>query len=354
MPATVTVDLRALTINYHTLDSRFKGRETGAVVKADGYGLGEVEVARALAQAGCRTFFVANLTEALRLRAALTEPRIFVFHGAPESEEKLCVEKKLTPVINSLDALKRWQPYAEKHPAALHVDTGMTRLGLTHSELAEVKQPLALLMSHLACANTPEHAKNTEQWTRFNEAAKLFPSTPKSLCNSAGIFLGENFHFNLARPGCAIYGINPTNSDTNLMQHVATWSAPVLQVRTLDRDESIGYGATCVFPKGSRIAIVELGYADGYLRALGNRGTVFFGNEAAPVIGRVSMDMIAVDVSHLSDAQLGDADILCEHQPVDVLAEQCGTIGYEILTNIGTRVKREYIYSTLLQDIVPK
>jgi alanine racemase len=342
MPTTLTVNLRALKGNYDVLYSCFKGRELGAVVKADGYGLGAVPVAKRLAEAGCRTFFVAHMDEALALRDALSEPRIFVFHGAPKGEEKLFVEKGLTPVVNSLEALAHWQPFAEQHPAALHVDTGMTRLGLTHTELAQVKQPISLLMSHLACANTPYHPQNAEQLARFNDAAQLFPAVPKSLCNSAGVFLDSTFHFNLARTGCALYGINPTEADKNPMQHVATWSAPILQVRHLDRDEAIGYGATCVFPKGSRIAILEVGYADGYMRLLSNRGTVFFGDDAAPVVGRVSMDMIAVDVSHLGDAQLRDADILCKHQTVDEIAQQCGTIGYEILTNIGSRVQRRY------------
>lgn len=342
MPAHLTVNLSVLATNYFRLKLPFKGADLGAVVKADGYGLGAKEVARTLHKSGCDVFFVAHAEEGVALRKSLSEPRIFVFHGAPKGEESLFVEHRLTPVLNSPDEVIRWRSHADAHPPALHVDTGMTRLGLTHQELVCIRQPVSLLMSHLACAGTPTHAKNAEQLARFNEAAKLFPSVPKSLCNSSGIFLDKAFHFNLARPGCALYGINPTPESKNPVNPVVTWSAPILQVRTLDRDETVGYGATCTFPKDSRIAIVEAGYADGYMRLLGNRGKVFFGEHAAPVVGRVSMDMIAVDVSHLSDAQLGDADILCKHQTVDSLAEQCGTIGYEILTGIGRRVERHY------------
>ncbi len=344
MPATLHVDLAAVVANYRLLARHFTGSQTGAVVKADGYGLGAVEISRALAGVGCVRFFVAHLEEGIALRASGAVPEtacIYLFHGAPRGYETECVAHGLTPVVNSLDALERWTRL-DTPPPALQVDTGMTRLGLTHHELLTVHCPIALLLSHLACANTPLHPKNEEQRVRFAAAAACLPGVPTSLCNSAGVFLPSTFHGDVARPGCALYGITPTDAPLPDLRPVARWVAPLLQVRTLDRDETIGYGASCAFPKGSRIAILEVGYADGYMRTLSNRGVVLFGHVPAPVVGRVSMDMIAVDVSQIEESALGDAMVMCAAQPVDILAQQCGTIGYEILTGIGPRVTRVY------------
>lgn len=338
---TLTVDLAALCDNWQLLKKRFGGGECTAVVKSDAYGLGVEQASKALAARGCNTFFVATLDEAIELRGILPQAAVYAFHGPYAGEEKDYLHHRITPVINSVEQLKRWNNAA---PFALHVDTGMNRLGLTLSELAAAKARPALLMSHLACANEPAHLKNAEQLARFREARALLPGVPASLCNSSGIFLSGDFHFDLARPGCSLYGINPTGGP-NPMHPVATLSAPIIMLRTADRDGTVGYGATHAIRKGDRIAIVQLGYADGYLRALSNRGRAFLNGQAVPVIGRISMDMIAVDVNALAEnaAVPGSrVELLNAKVTVDEAAQAAGTIGYEVLTRLGPRVKREY------------
>ena len=236
----------------------------------------------------------------------------------------------------------------------LHVDTGMTRLGFSESDVNWLgkhggdllKAPPLYLMTHLACAEDKEHEKNAAQLTLFKQAQTLFPDVATSICNSSGMYLESDFHGNMARPGSALYGINPaTWMDANPMQHIADLAAPIIMIRTLDHHETIGYGATAELAENNRVAIVQMGYADGYLRYLSNQGKVFIDGMACPVVGRVSMDMIAVDVTHLSEQILhhhSHVDIICSDQPVDVVAKQAGTIGYEIFTSLSNRVKREY------------
>lgn len=342
---TLTIDLAAIAANYRVLRSRFAGKECASVVKANAYGLGVTPVAKTLAAEGCNTFFVATLGEAVELRGVLPEARIFAFHGPYEGEEKDYAAHRILPVINSVAQWKRWK---DRGAYALHIDTGMNRLGLTQAELEEHHLLLAtynlqLLMSHLACAGEPEHEKNTEQLARFKQARGLLPKIPASLCNSSGIFLEKDFHFDLARPGCALYGINPVHGK-NPVRPVVTLAAPILQIRTTDREDTVGYGATFQIKKGDRLAIVQLGYADGYSRILSSKGTVYIDGHTAQVAGRVSMDMIAVDLRDVPEAayDAGRVEVMNEAQTVNDIARACATIGYEILTGLGARVQREY------------
>ncbi len=356
MHPVLTIHLSKIIQNYRTLKTQFSGIETGAVVKANAYGLGAVKVAQALSAEGVNWFFVATLEEGIELRNAGIKHRIAVFHGPFSGQETAFIEHSLVPVINHIPQLERWMLITAHHPSAdymLHIDTGMCRLGLSDSDVAWLiahgskllmRKPLYVL-SHLACANDAQHEKNQEQLARFRAATAHFPEVKTSLCNSSGIYLPNTFHGDMARPGSALYGINPTPDLPNPMQHVADLSAPILMIRTLDKAETVGYGGTFSAPADSRIAIVQIGYADGLLRILSNKGRVFIGEFACPIVGRVSMDMIAVNVSHLPESSLNTGimvDILCAHQPVDALADAASTIGYEVFTRLGGRTQKQY------------
>jgi len=350
------ISLDKLVENYCLLASRFSGAECAAVVKANAYGLGVEAVAPALAQAGCQTFFVATLEEGIQLRQQLPDRRIAVFHGVGEGESLAYVNHQLIPVLNSPQHIARWQEVAREHRDArsiLHVDTGMTRLGLTQTEWqALAAEPsrvvdcqISMIMSHLACASEPEHPANDQQAERFNEARALFPDLPGSLANSSGIFLGAKWHADLARPGCSLYGISPNTALSNPMKNVVELSAPIIQLRTLDRDQSIGYGWTCERKKGDKLATVALGYADGIFRHLSNRLQAYVGPYKVPLVGRVSMDMMIFDVSDVPDGQLQQAGrvvVMDDRQTVDDLAQLAETIGYEIFTRLGRRIRRTY------------
>lgn len=353
----LTIHLSRITENYHRLKKQFTGPQTAAVIKANAYGLGAVRVANALTAAGCEWLFVASLEEGVALRNAGIQTRLAVFHGPFAGQEAAFIEHGLLPVINHIPQLERWMLVTAHHPSAdymLHVDTGMCRLGLSdadvkwlvaHGHTLLARKPLYLL-SHLACSNNPTHVKNAEQLARFAKIQVQFPNIPTSFCNSSGIYLPADFHGILARPGSALYGINPTPEQTNPMRHVADLSAPIIMIRDLDRDETVGYGATHPAKKGSRIAIVQMGYADGLLRILSNKGRVFMDDIACPIVGRVSMDMIAVDLASVPERKLAAGvmvDIICSHQPVDDIATQAATIGYEIFTRLGGRLERRYI-----------
>ena len=356
MPAltpTLEVDLGAVAANYRLLKARHAQHKVAAVVKANAYGLGMKAVSAALWQEGCRVFFVATLSEGVALRSMLPEARIGVFNGLLKGEEALFLRKRLAPVLNDVSQVERWVKKAPADaPVMLHVDTGMTRLGLSQSELMQVVRrfpafvaSLAYVISHLACANEPGDAKNAEQLLRFQEARALLPGVKASFVNSSGHFLPEAFHFDLGRPGCALYGITPVEGK-NPMRQVAVLRAPVLSIRCLDRNETVGYGATAQLPKGSKLALVALGYADGWPRLLSNTGYAYMAGHKVAVMGRVSMDMTALDVSDLPDAALENimqAEFINTQQTVDDVARAGGTIGYEIFTGLGARVARRYI-----------
>lgn len=360
LPAELEIDLAAIVANWRLLRDRAAPAACGAVVKADAYGLGARAVAPALWRAGCRDFFVVWPDEGLVLRELLPEARILLLAGAPPGTEAECCARGLGPVLNSLEDIARWAPVARMAapaaPAAwIHVDSGMSRLGLPPDEVTRLAGapdmlagvPLAGVMSHLACADEPDHPCNDRQLARFEVArAALAPlgPLPASLANSSGLFLGPAFRFDLARPGAGLYGLRPQAGLADALTPVVRLTSAILQIRTVARNDSVGYGATFVAETPRRLATVPIGYADGYLRSLSNRGRVYLDGRPAPVVGRVSMDLITVDVTDHPEARPGRAvEIIGPHQPVDALADQAGTIGYEILTALGGRYHRRYI-----------
>lgn len=356
---TLTVNTAAIVANWQQLRAQFSGRETAAVVKADAYGLGMLPVAKALAEAGCHTFFVAHASEGVALRAALKDVRVLVFHGVQAGEEFAFVQHRLIPVLNSAEQLARWRNVAvhDAHAvSALHIDTAMARLGLQPEAFFALLQNdadiikdcrVSLLMSHLACAPDASHPSNAMQREAFAAIAAALPEIPRSLCNSGGIYLGRDYHCDLARPGCSLYGIAPQSHAANPMQPVAQWHAPILQIRTLQQAQAVGYGATQTLSAGTRVATVASGYADGYHRMLSGNAVAYAAGIAVPLVGRVTMDMLCFDVSAVPTEHLAEGDMLTllgDHNGirVDELASAAQTIGYEILTSIGPRVVREY------------
>ena len=350
MQAVLRIDLTAILANWRTLRARHPGGAVAAVVKADAYGLGAAPVARALAAAGCTQFFVAQLAEGMALRAALGPgPMIAVLNGFTPGADG---DAALTPVLNSLGDVA---VHAARPPAAgaiLHVDTGMARLGLDAGEQAALAEDPSLLaglglrfvMSHLACADEPDHPLNAVQAGRFAAAsARIAPGVPRSLANSAGIFLGPDFASDLARAGAALYGLNPTPGRENPMRQVVSLAAPVIQVREIPAGATVGYGATWTAQRPSRIATVAVGYADGYLRALSGRAVGHVSGRAVPLVGRVSMDLVTFDVTGAPEAVPGTmVELIGAAETPDDLAARAGTIGYEILTALGERYRREY------------
>lgn len=355
--AILDIDLDAIVANWQLLNDRLNpGTRCAAVVKADAYGLGMSEVAPVLARAGCKTFFVANLDEALALRALLPKVQIAVLNGLVLGPPADFARAGLMPVLNDLGQVRQWHDYAGPRgglPAILHIDTGLARLGLPAKELRQlVAEPrllsgfkLMLILSHLACAGEPAHPMNLEQLEAFHAALRLLPRVPASLSSSSGIFLGADFHFDLVRPGAALYGVNPLPGRPNAMRAVLRLKAKILQVRDVDRGEAVGYGAAHRMERPGRVATIALGYADGWLRSSSERGAARIAGKPAPVIGRISMDLITLDVTGIdaNAVQPGAyADLLDEHYGVDDAAFAAQTIGYEILTSLGRRCLRVY------------
>ncbi|MFO1242903.1 MAG: alanine racemase [Rickettsiales bacterium] len=350
MSAFLSISLSAIIANWQLLQARHKKNHSAAVVKADAYGLGMLPVAQALYEAGCKTFFVATLEEGMELRKKLPNVPIYIFHGVGRNEEKEFLSHHLRPVLNSPEQIARWQ--GKDMPAALHIDTGMNRLGLSETELNAIDVPavirdcrIELVMSHLVSASEPDNPLNKEQRRRFDAAIARFPNIPASLANSSGHFLSEDFHYDLGRPGCSLYGITPNSSLPNPMMQVATLSAPIIQIRHIDKDGTIGYSATAPVKKGMRTITVAMGYADGIQRLASNKLSAWLGDYECRMLGRVSMDMTCYDVSHIPPADLEKAEsvtLIDAHQTVDDVAKICDTIGYEIFTRMGNRVRRLY------------
>ncbi len=353
----LTVDLGAIVANYRLLRSRLNGAECAVVVKADAYGLGALRVAPALAAAGARHFFVADLGEALEIRGALpAEARIYVLNGMLHGEADEFRARNLIPALNDLGQIAAWSLEARrsgaKLPAIVHFDTGMSRLGLTDDEadrlIAEPRYlehiELGLVMSHLACADEPGHPLNAAQLKAFAARRRAFAGVAASLVNSSGIFLGAEYHFDLARPGCALYGINPVPGHPNPVGQVARLSGKILQIRDVDPPRTVGYGATHRVAATTRVATIAAGYADGWLRSLSNRGSAYFGDVRVPIIGRVSMDLITLDVTATPQIRVGDTvELMGDRLTVDDVATKAGTIGYEVLTRLGRRFARVYV-----------
>ena len=359
--AVLTIDLDAIAANYRMLRAAAPGAEAAGVVKADAYGLGADRVAPALWRAGCRTFFVALPDEAVALRGVLPDEAVIaVLSGPMPGTEEVFAAHRLTPVLNDLaqiDAL-RTVAGAETCPAILHLDTGMNRLGLGAGELRDLlAQPgrlsginLAFVMSHLACAEAAGHPMNAAQLAAFRialSALRPYVGAAKfSLANSAGIFVSADYHLDLTRPGIALYGGHRTAAGPNSTRQVVHLHAKILQVRNVDSPQTVGYGAAYRASGPSRIATVAMGYADGYLRSLSNRGRAYVGDRPVPVLGRISMDLVTLDVSDVATSDSGKGawvEMIGDHLPIDDVAAAAGTIGYEVLTALGHRLHRAYI-----------
>jgi alanine racemase len=357
----VTIDLAALVANWRALKGQVAPAACAAVVKADGYGCGIEPVTAALARAGCQTFFVADLSEARRVRAVAPSAIVYVLNGVPPGSLPAYADADVRPVIGSLVECDEWFSFcaAQECPgkAALHIDTGINRLGLSLEEAAEVaKRPervrvLGLVMSHFACADDPGHGLNATQMAAFARVRQLFPGVPGSLANSSGIFLGPDAHHDLVRAGGALYGANPAPAHLNLMRAVVRLDGRIVQVRHVALGESVGYGAIWTAKRPTRIAVVAIGYADGILRAASGSDTklgadAMVAGRRCALVGRVSMDLLAIDVTDLPEdiPQRGDfAALLDTDIGVDELASHAGTIGYEVLTSLGRRYRRVYL-----------
>lgn len=361
--AILTVDLGALIANYRRLRDLASPAECAAVVKADAYGLGMALAAPALSRAGCKTFFVATLGEATALRTLLSDAVIYVFAGLMPETAEIFRAYDLRPVLNSAEEIGEWASFCagrgEKLACAVHIDSGMNRLGLSADEVDRVAEArdlwqvmtLSLVMSHLACADEPNHPKSETQRKAFDRLRAKLPVALASLANSAGILLGRPFAYDLVRPGIALYGGKPAREGDNPFQPVVHLKGRILQVRKVAPGETVGYGATRMLKRASRVAVVSVGYADGFFRSLsakdGQQGlVVYIGAHAAPILGRVSMDLVTVDVTAVPEevSRRGAwVELIGPNVPAQTMAHHAGTIDYEVLTNLGQRAFRRYI-----------
>ena len=360
--AILSIDLGAIAANWRGL--RDAGRATGrpvdcaAVLKADAYGCGAAIVGPRLAAEGCRHFFVAHIDEGIALRAVLPEVPIYVLNGLLPGTEPDFVEHGLTPVLNHLGQLNAWRAAAQRYnrplDAVVHIDTGMHRLGFGPEDAQVLINErgrlrglrLALIMSHLVASEETSNPINGEQLSRFRTFVRAMPGAPTSLANSSGIFLGPDYHFDMLRPGAALYGINPLPGQSNPMLGVVTLQVRILQTRRIDAFQTVGYGGAWRSARPSRVATIALGYADGYFRNLVNRTHVHLAGHTVPVIGRISMDLVTVDVTDVPEelSQPGmTVEALGPHLTPDDLAEHGRTNAYEVMTALGRRYHRDYV-----------
>jgi len=361
----LTINLNALVENWKLLDEKSVEAECSAVIKANAYGLGIEPVTKALANAGCKTFFVAMVEEGERVRAVSPDARIFVLNGLFTDTLECIQENRLSPVLGNVDQLALWAIRGQGNPCALHVDTGMNRLGMDLEEAVQVaKNPSMLkrlnaqvLMSHLACADDPEDDHNTLQHENFQKCYNYFKGLKLSFSNSAATLSNPSFHYDLTRPGISLYGGEALNNMPNPMQPVVTARSRILQIRNAKAGEKVGYGGEAVLERTSKIATISGGYADGLHRSLSGAGVplrsarpkggnVWLEGYLCPLLGRVSMDLITVDVTDVPDQILERAkwvELFGSNIPVDDAARACGTIGYELLTSLGSRYLRDYV-----------
>lgn len=356
----LNINLQNIRHNYEELKRACPNSEVGAAVKADAYGLGINRVAPVLKEAGCKHFFVANCAEGVVLRAIVgRDVNIYVFHGVFLDEIEAFMEYNLIPVLNHLAQVEIWQNHANdlgrKLPCLIHLDIGMHRMGMPEHELDlfDVKTHAANLdilyvISHLTSSEKIDSNRNKFQLDKFNQLSAKFKGYAKSLANSSGIFLGEDYHFDLTRPGAAIYGLDPTPYMTSsTIKPVISLSAPIIQLSALQPGDSVGYNETYTnnSKKSCPIATIPVGYADGFFRHFSNKGCVMIAGHEAPIIGVVSMDLAVIDVSEIPDGliYLGqNVEILGEHLTADKIARLCATNGYEVLTSLGSRYERIY------------
>ena len=356
--ARLTVRLDALAANYHRFVQLCGRAAVAPAVKADAYGLGAARTVDTLARAGCDTFFVARLEEGIALRPLIPQARIFVLDGAQEGTSPALISNRLFPVLNSLGEIERWSSSARAHggplDCAIHLDSGMNRLGLTAAEqkglCADVSERLrglnvVLWMSHLACADDPASPMNRQQLERFRAILARLPPAPASLAASAGVLLGKEYQFDLVRPGIGIYGGNPCPNRPNPFAVVAALMGRILQLRRVDSGETVGYGATFRVTRPSLLATVGLGYADGLMRAIGNKGFCAIAGARMPIVGRVSMDLVTLDVTDAPRDALETGqhvEFIGDTISLEEFAALAGTANYEILTALGHRVPRHY------------
>jgi alanine racemase len=358
--AIVTIDLAALQYNYHLLMKQARIQsleiETGAAIKGEAYGLGIEPCAKALWSAGCQNFFVARPFEGAQLRAILPEALIFVLDGLYPGQADYYLSHALIPSLISLDEARDWQANGEGKPCAVHVDTGINRMGMTGQDFAAVvamkgQLNIALVMSHLACSDEPAHPLNAKQRDLFAKYRAMLPDVPASFANSSGIYLGDGYLYDLTRPGVALYGGNPLPGQPNPMKTVVTLQLKIMQTKFVKQGDTIGYSATWTAPRDSRIALLGAGYRDGIPRKFSwsadkPAAQVFVACKRASVVGRVSMDMMAIDVTDLPEAETTRGtlvEIFGPNLPVDEAAGYAGTISYELLTHLGNRYHRRYI-----------
>jgi alanine racemase len=353
--AVLDVDLAAIVANWRQLSSLHPSGPVAGVVKADGYGLGAPQVAAALYGAGCRHVFVAHPNEALAIRDRVPGALLGVLNGLLPGSEDMLVAHDIVPALGSLAEIDAWAAAARRAgralPALLHVDTGMARLGLSPQELDAVAASpgrldgidLRYVMTHLVSAEVPDDPMNERQRQAFAAACARLPAAPRSFANSSGIFLGTGFASDLARPGAALYGVNPTPDRANPMRGTVRLTARVLQVRQVPTGTPVGYNATWTAQRPSRIATVCVGYADGWLRSHSNRGEACFDGRPVPLVGRVSMDLTTYDVTDHPGVVAGSwLELIGPHCPPDQVAKASGTNGYEVLTSLGRRYSRRY------------
>lgn len=361
--ASLTIDLDAITANWHLLKSHGNGAECSAVVKADAYGTGLEHTGPALAKAGCKTFFVAHLGEGERLRRVLPDVTIYVLNGFPEASGPVYAAHMLRPVLGSLEEIKEWAGFCKAHDlsgeAAIHIDTGLNRLGLEpeifRSLAAELEHGRfgfkpTLLMTHLASSETLETLQNEQQTKLFDELAQLTPSIPASLCNSSAVMRDEFTRHKMMRPGYALYGGNPTPWTSNPMKPVITLSAPILQIRAIKEGERVGYNARWVAKRPTKLAVISAGYADGLMRLPPDAdkpvAEVLIGDTICPVAGRLSMDLMIIDATDAPAQALHRNQLVTLiGGPLDIdrVGKTAGTIGYLILTSLSRRYQRRYL-----------
>ena len=363
----LTIDLAAIQSNWLKLQTIGAGASVAGVIKANAYGLGADAVGNALYAVGCREFFFASLDEALTARAFLPEAAIiYLLGGIHAGDEPLLIESKIRPVLCSFSAIERWakanSALSFVAPSAIKINTGMTRFGLDVGEFESLVGDVNLLrainpvlfMSHLACADERDHPLNLLQKSIFSNCVKLIrplvPNLRFSLANSSGIFLGDEWHFDLLRPGAALYGINPIPDNSNPMLSVVRLSLSIMQVRTLDASSAIGYGSGVILPAGARIAVVAGGYADGLHRTLGLQPEGYLNGQMVKAVGRMSMDSTVFEISSISlpsDQLLGqEIDVINSSLSLEYLHKKNAALGYEILTSLGARYKRKYLAGT--------
>ena len=357
--AELTIDLAALAANYKTMQKNAGKAETSAVVKADGYGLGMAEIAPVLFDAGCRSFWVAQLNEGIALRAILPEAKIYVLNGVPSGTAAQFETYDLRPCLVTPAQVEEWQSHCQANkplPACLFVDSGFNRLGLGEIEIANLMArpdifegwELCLIASHLACADDPTHPMNGAQLERFGNALAVLPPAPASLANSGGTMLGADYHFDMIRTGTMLYGCSATAKEEDALSPIASLRAPLLQMRRLSAGDSIGYGATFTASEEMTIGIASLGYGDGLSRHFGNQSPspirFTIGGQPVSLLGRISMDSLAIDLTNLPQMpSVGDmVEIFGQDNPIDRLAQQGNTISYELLTSLGSRYNRIY------------